>query len=57
MAGAFDGIDLSNPCEVLPVLRSALYRMAAGESEVRVKYEEFDHRPCRRSRCPNSGAW
>jgi hypothetical protein len=42
MASAFDGIDTSNPCAVLPVLRSALYRMAAGESEVRVKYEEFD---------------
>ncbi|SHL75854.1 hypothetical protein [Roseibium suaedae] len=42
MASIFDGIDTTNPCLVWPVLQTALYKLAAGEAEVRVRHEEFD---------------
>ncbi|MCV0427816.1 MAG: hypothetical protein K5905_20355 [Roseibium sp.] len=42
MASIFDGIDTTDPCLVWPILQSALYRLAAGEAEVRVRYEDFD---------------
>lgn len=42
MASLFDGIDTTDPCLVWPVLQTAYYKLAAGESEVRVKYAEFD---------------
>ncbi|MBG6148092.1 hypothetical protein IWQ51_006248 [Labrenzia sp. EL_142] len=42
MASLFDGIDTSDPCLVWPVLQTAYYKLAAGESEVRVKYQDFD---------------
>lgn len=42
MASIFDGIDTTNPCAVWPVLQQALYKLAAGETEVRVRHEDFD---------------
>lgn len=42
MASIFDGIDTSDPCQVWPVLQTAYYKLVAGESEVRVRYQEFD---------------
>ncbi|MBG6172963.1 hypothetical protein IWQ55_000010 [Labrenzia sp. EL_208] len=42
MTSLFDGIDTSDPCLVWPVLQTAYYKLAAGESEVRVRYQEFD---------------
>ncbi|CTQ53553.1 hypothetical protein LP7551_02077 [Roseibium album] len=42
MASIFEGIDTTNPCLVWPVLQSALYKLAAGETEVRVRHEDFD---------------
>ncbi|MET1410711.1 hypothetical protein ABVF61_00485 [Roseibium sp. HPY-6] len=42
MASIFDGIDTTDPCLVWPVLQTAYYKLVAGESEVRVKYQEFD---------------
>ena len=39
MAGSiFDGIDMSNPCAVWPVMQAALDRLLVGEGAVRAKF-------------------
>lgn len=39
MAGSiFDGIDMSNPCEVWPVMQAAYDRLLAGEQVVNAKF-------------------
>lgn len=35
-----DGVDLTNPCLVWPKLQEAYYRILAGETEVRVRFQE-----------------
>jgi hypothetical protein len=42
MASIFDGIDTSDACLVWPILQAALYKLQAGETNVRVRHEEFD---------------
>lgn len=40
MAGLLDGVDLTKPCEIWPILQGAYYKLLAGETEVRVKFRE-----------------
>lgn len=43
MAGSiFDGIDMSNPCAVWPVMQAALDRLLVGEGVVRARFGEDD---------------
>jgi len=35
-----DGVDLTKPCEVWPVLQGAYYKLLAGDTEVRVRFRE-----------------
>ncbi|MEE4012107.1 hypothetical protein V1T76_08610 [Roseibium sp. FZY0029] len=42
MASIFDGVDTTDPCLVWPLLQTALYKLSAGEVEVRVRHEDFD---------------
>lgn len=43
MAGSiFDGIDMTNPCAVWPVMQAALDRLLIGESVVRARFGEDD---------------
>jgi len=34
----FDGIDMTDPCAVWPVMQAALDKMLAGENEVRARF-------------------
>lgn len=36
----FDGIDISEPCAVWPVMQAALDRLLVGETEVRARFGE-----------------
>jgi len=38
----FDGIDMTDPCEVWPVMQSALDRLLVGESVVRARFGDDD---------------
>jgi hypothetical protein len=43
MSGSiFDGIDMSNPCDVYPVLEAALNRLLVGEAVTRARFGDDD---------------
>lgn len=40
MASVFDGIDMSDPCAVWPIMQKALDRLLVGENVVRSRFGE-----------------
>lgn len=43
MSSVFDGIDMSDPCSVWPVLDEVLNRLLAGEMAVRGRFGNDEH--------------